>query len=108
MDLLNMDRKAQLLAFLEDTPNDPFLLYALALEYVKTEDEQAIALFERLMNEHPEYLATYYHFGKWKEKHGDKEAAMEVYREGIKKAKAAREQHTLAELQSALLELEYE
>ena len=102
-----MDRKSSLLAYLKESPHDPFLLYALALEYVKEEDTKAENLFNELLEKHPQYLATYYHFGKWKERKGLKDEAIALYQSGIEKAKQAKEQHTLAELQSALLELEY-
>jgi hypothetical protein len=43
-----MDRIAQLKAFLEKTPDDSFVQHALALEYIKRNDDAAAkGLFER-------------------------------------------------------------
>lgn len=104
-----MDRKAQLLAFLADSPNDEFLQYALAQEYIsEAEDAKAEEIFRKLIQQNPDYVATYYHLGKLQERKGEKEDAMEIYRNGIEIAKKTKEQHALSELQSALLELEYD
>jgi tetratricopeptide (TPR) repeat protein len=104
-----MDRLAQLNTFLKESPDDPFLLYAIAQEYIsKGEDDKAEINFKTLLDNHPNYIATYYHYGKLKERANRKEEAMELYRMGIDKAKSVKEQHSLSELQSALLELEYE
>jgi tetratricopeptide (TPR) repeat protein len=104
-----MNRKAQLLEFLKSSPKDDFLNYALAQEFIaEGNDTEAEVLFLQLLDWHPEYVATYYHLGKLLERKSDKEAAMEMYRKGIEIARRKREQHSLAELQSALLELEYE
>jgi len=104
-----MNRKAQLLEFLKSSPKDDFLNYALAQEFIaERNDAEAEKLFIQLLEWHPNYVATYYHMGKLLERRMEKEAAMEMYRKGIEVARAKREQHSLAELQSALLELEYE
>jgi tetratricopeptide (TPR) repeat protein len=104
-----MSRKDQLLEFLKTSPKDDFLNYALAQEYISEgNDVAAQDLFNSLLEWHPNYVATYYHLGKLLERQGLKEQAMEMYRKGMEKAREAREQHSLAELQSALLELEYD
>lgn len=104
-----MDRLSQLKAFLAEQPADPFLNYALAQEHISMGDDAgAREIFDRLLSGDPGYVATYYHYGKLLERASDKEAAMEMYRRGIAAAREAKEQHSLSELQSALLELEYE
>lgn len=104
-----MDRIAQLKKFLEDTPDDAFLIYALATEYISQgNDESAEVLFKQLLATTPDYIATYYHYGKLMERRSEKAEAMDLYRLGIEKAKLKKEQHALSELQSALLELEYD
>ena len=50
----------------------------------------------------PDYTATYYHLGKLFQKEGDKDKAEEIYTEGIRLTRLKREQHKLAELQTAL------
>ena len=104
-----MNRIEQLEIFLLETPNDAFLNYALATEYVSMgDDEKAEFIFRDLLEKNPDYVATYYHLGKLLERKQQKNEAMDIYRMGIEKAKATGEQHSLSELQSALLELEYE
>ena len=58
--MANNERIEQIKTFLKDTPNDPFLSYALATEYVSLgQDTSALKLFLMLVNEQPEYYATY-------------------------------------------------
>ncbi len=103
------NRINQILAFLVDTPNDPFLNYALAQEWWKAGDkENALIKYQWLVAEHPNYVATYYHLGKCLIDLGQKEAAMEVFDKGIGIARSLKEQHALSELQSAKLALEYD
>lgn len=102
-------RISQLLEFLKESPDDAFLNYALATEHVSSgEDAVAEEIFLKLLNQHPDYIATYYHLGKLLERKGQKNEAMDIYRKGIEKAKLTGERHSLSELQSALLELEYD
>jgi tetratricopeptide (TPR) repeat protein len=54
-----------------------------------------------LVNEHPDYVGTYYHLGKLHEKEGQKDAAIEVYQKGIAAARLKRDMHALSELQGA-------
>ena len=104
-----MDRIEQLNEFLKDSPNDPFLHYALAQEWNKLGDIQlALEKYEYLIKEHPNYVATYYHLGKLLQEKGEKENALEMYSQGIQVAQQVGEQHSLSELQSAKLELEFD
>ena len=104
-----MERIYQIKEFLKDSPNDAFLNYALAQEWIKLgELDQALTQFLKLVDQHPDYLATYYHLGKLYIKLGQKEQAMSIFEIGIEKSKKAGEQHTLSELQSAKLELEFD
>ncbi len=96
-------RLEQLLEFLKESPNDPFLKYAIAAEYDSSGNrEEAIQHFERLVAQHPDYVGTYYHLGKLYEKVSKPERAEAVYRSGIEIAKVARKHHALSELQGAL------
>lgn len=104
-----MSRKEQLLSFLKESPEDSFLNYALAQEFIgEGNDTEAEKIFISLLSNDPEYTATYYHMGKLLERKAQKDDAMDMYRKGIVMAKKKGEQHTLSELQSALLELEYD
>ena len=104
-----MSRIDQIRQFLQDSPNDSFLRYALAQELQKQGDiEAAKEAYLWLTENQPSYVATYYHLGKLLIALGEKEAALAWFNLGIEQAKAAKELHALSELQSAKLELEYE
>jgi tetratricopeptide (TPR) repeat protein len=95
-------RLAKLLEFLENDPNDSFILYALATEYNTLNDtEKAFMYYLKLVNDHPNYVGTYYHLGKLYEKEGEKEKAIEIYQKGMLAARAKRDMHSLSELQGA-------
>ncbi|MHB1922882.1 MAG: hypothetical protein ACYCOO_11675 [Chitinophagaceae bacterium] len=92
---------------LKTTPDDSFLTYALALEYLKlAKEKEAQILLERLAESDPGYLGTYYQLGKILEKRGELEEAKNIYLRGMGIARAGGELHTLQELQSAMEELE--
>lgn len=104
-----MDRISKLRSFLAENPQDDFLNYALAQEYIGLgDDAQAEAIFLNLLEWHPNYVATYYHLGKLLERKGNIEEAKQRYTQGIEIAKKANDRHSLSELQSAFLELEYD
>jgi len=104
-----MSRIDQIRQFLQDSPTDSFLRYALAQELQKKGDvEAAKEAYLWLTDNQPSYVATYYHLGKLLIAQGEKEAALAWFNLGIEHAKAAKELHALSELQSAKLELEYE
>ncbi|MDW8159144.1 MAG: hypothetical protein RML72_09775, partial [Bacteroidia bacterium] len=55
------DRIAKIKTFLAQTPDDPFLLHALAMEYLSVGDKtSAISYFEKNIALHPDYLGSYY------------------------------------------------
>lgn len=96
------ERLKQLLGFLEETPGDPFLLYAIAAEYAKMGDEgEALSRFVQLTVSHPGYVGTYYHLGKLYEKVSEPSKAIAVYEQGMEVAKNKRDRHALSELQAA-------
>ncbi|MEK0440093.1 MAG: hypothetical protein RLZZ504_1009 [Bacteroidota bacterium] len=72
-----MNRLEQLTAFLQDSPNDPFLHYATAQEYLKLGmADVALEKYLWLTENHPGYVATYFHLGKLLAERGEKEAAL--------------------------------
>ena len=102
------NRIAMLEEFVKDDPTDPFNFYALALEYQKTDSHKAIDIFNRLMQEHPAYLPTYYQLAKLYQSLEDKQRALDAYDKGIVVATAGREMKTLQELKSARQELVFD
>jgi tetratricopeptide (TPR) repeat protein len=101
------NRLEQLLRFYEEDPNDPFNIYGLALEYLKTDPPKSRKLFDTLLEMHPEYLPAYYHAARLYAT-TDRDAALEIYERGIQLAKKINDLKALRELQSAYQELAYE
>lgn len=102
------DRIEKLLTFLKDSPKDSFLNHALALEYIKANnDEQAKEVFERNLQIDENYVATYYHYAKLCERIADREKAIALYEKGMQVAKEAKDMHAYSELQSAYEDLVY-
>lgn len=98
---MNYSRLEQLIKFLEESPDDPFVLYALALEYKATNREQTTQLFNQLLENHPDYLATYYQAALNKEESGEKEEAISLYKAGMELARKQNDPSTLKELKAA-------
>lgn len=96
------DRLNQLYTFLADTPQDPFLHYAIASELMKLGREQeALEKFVQVIEEFPSYVGTYYHLGKLYEALGQVENAIVTYEKGMTVARSAGNRHALNELQAA-------
>jgi tetratricopeptide (TPR) repeat protein len=103
-----MNRIEQIKTFLESTPNDNFLLHALALEYIKLgNDVDAKPLFEQILTQSPDYVGSYYHLAKLLERLGNTTDAIACYEKGMEAAKTAKDQHSYNELQAAYEDLVY-
>ncbi|QXV64571.1 tetratricopeptide repeat protein [Mucilaginibacter sp. 21P] len=97
---MDTSRLEKLLAFIENEPNDEFLKYALATEYLRLNDTQkALAYYEDLVNNHANYTGTYYHLGKLYEALNRRDDAIAIYQKGIEVTRAKRDMHALSELQ---------
>jgi hypothetical protein len=103
-----MNRLEQLRQFAEDDPKDPFNLYALALEYLKSDSAEAERIFDRLLQEHELYLPTYYQAATLKEQKGNRSDALDILVKGIDIAKKQNEVKTQRELQGVYDELSWE
>lgn len=103
---MSSPRLQQLLTFLEKTPKEPFLLFAVAKEYEKLQQRQdALQYYQQLVTDSPDYVGTYYHLGKLQEQLDQPAAAWKTYTQGIRVAQQAGDQHSLSELAGARLEL---
>lgn len=103
-----MNRITQLSEFLKESPNDAFLTHAMALEFVKIQDdEQAKNWFYRNKLQNPSYVATYYHLGKLLERMGNEAEAITTYQTGMIEAQKADDNHAYSELRSVCEELLY-
>ena len=104
----NLKRIQVLLEFLAEEPDNPFNLYALALEYKNVGPEKAAPYFDRLLVEHKAYLPTYYHAAALFDELGEVNKAKDIYEAGIALAAQKRDQKTLSELKNAYLNFQFE
>ena len=103
---MEMNRLEKLLEFIKNEPNDEFLKYALATEYLRLNDaEKALSYYEDLVNNHPNYTGTYYHLGKLYEALDRKQDAINIYEKGMEITKQKRDNHAFAELQAVYREV---
>jgi len=101
-------RIEQIKTFLNETPEDAFLLYALATEYVAlSQDDKALQIYVKLVKEQPNYFATYYHLGKLYERIGEDDKAEAIYEKGLAITKELGEKHAHGELRGAYEELTF-
>lgn len=98
---MNYDRLQQLIRFVQEEPGDPFNVYALAMEFINGQPEQARPYFDRLLTDHPDYLPTYYHAAALYADLDERDRAAVLYEKGIELARAQNNARTLLELQRA-------
>lgn len=106
---METERLTQLFQFLSLDPTDAFTRYSIAYEYMGLEKyDKAEEHFGILVEEHPGYIGTYYHYGACLLELDKKEEAEAIFEKGMEIARAAREVHALAELQNAYNNMMYE
>ena len=103
---MNDARLETLRRLLEANPEDCFVHYGLAQELVKRgRAADALEEFLRVLAINPDYQAAYYHAGKTCETLGEKEQAVQLYRDGIEASRRTGDLHARSELAGALAEL---
>lgn len=94
-----VNRLEKLLEFIDNDPNDPFLKYALATEYLRLNNQgEALKFYIDLVQNHEDYVGTYYHLGKLYELRQEQESALKIYQKGMEVAKKIKDHHALSEL----------
>lgn len=102
-----MNRIKTLENYLKQTPEDPFLQYALALEYVSNGNTpEAIQLFSNLIKARPDYSATYYHYARLLAEAGAISEAVTTIKLGIEITQTEGNRHAENELRLLMDELE--
>jgi tetratricopeptide (TPR) repeat protein len=102
---MEISRLDKLLEFIKNEPNDEFLKYALATEYLRlNQADKALTYYEDLVNNHPNYTGTYYHLGKLYEALNRKQDAIDIYEKGMQLTKEKRDNHAFSELQAVYRE----
>ena len=98
---MEISRLDKLLEFIKNEPEDEFLKYALATEYLRlNQTDKALGYYEDLVTNHPNYVGTYYHLGKLYEALNRKPDAEATYQKGMKVAREKRDNHAFSELQA--------
>jgi len=98
---MNTDRIEQLEKFMIESPEDPFLIYALALEIQDMQPNKAKLLFDDLINRFPDYSATYYQAAALLISMGQQTEAKSVFEKGIEILTKQANIKALAELKNA-------
>lgn len=98
---MQVERLKILLEYLAEEPNDSFNIYAVAMEYMGKDKLMAKFYLEKLLEEHPDYIPTYYHAAAIYAALEDFEQAEQIYILGIEKAHQQRSMKAYDELKRA-------
>ncbi|MGA7521041.1 MAG: hypothetical protein WBW84_01075 [Acidobacteriaceae bacterium] len=102
-----MDKAASLKEILEQDPTNAFARYGLAMEYGgRGETAAALAEFDRLLVDHPEYTAGYFMAAQTLAKAGRDAEARQRLVDGIANARQTGNQHAQREMQAMLDDME--
>lgn len=102
-----MDKLEQLKQLQAETPNEPFLLFAIAKEYAnRSLWTESLVYFNQLAATDPDYVGMYLHWGRVWESLGDLPQAQHIYKNGIEIANRVGDFHAKAELMAAFQELQ--
>jgi tetratricopeptide (TPR) repeat protein len=105
--VLTSDRLTKLQAMLQRQPDDPFLLYGIAMEHKKLgQTDLALEYLGQTLAVDPAYCYAHYQTGQVREMTGDTEGARRAYHAGIEAANRAGDQHAKSELETALADME--
>ena len=104
---MNKERVELLKKFRDEDDNDPFPLYGLAMEYLHELPDEALALFNILLTQHPDYLPVYYTAAHFLLEQGNEDHAKELLRTGIELSIKQKNDKATRELRSALEQLEF-
>jgi tetratricopeptide (TPR) repeat protein len=98
-----INRIEKLTEMLNDNPTDCFVMFALGLENIKLQNnEAALNLFKKILITDENYSGVYYHLGKLYERLNDTANAEITYEKGLEICKKLKEQHNYNELRGAL------
>ncbi len=98
-----MTRRAKLEQMLEESPQDTFLNFGLAMELAKEgRIEDALAQFDRVIRIDPSYLTAYFQKGSTLVNAGRASDARAALSAGIAAARTLGDSHTESEMQGML------
>lgn len=93
---------------LQEQPDDPFLKYALAMEWLPTQPQEAGKMFKDLLENHADYLPTYFMAAQFYAEEEENKLAEDIYVQGIALAQQQNNLKTLAELKNAYQNWQFE
>ena len=100
-------RKQQIEDLLAADPNDAFLRYGLAMEYVSEGDDAgAVRCFRELLAAAPDYVPAYMQAGLALSRQGHTDEARAVWQQGTAAAQRQGDRHAAEEMQGFLAGLE--
>ncbi|NBO90960.1 MAG: tetratricopeptide repeat protein [Planctomycetia bacterium] len=101
-----MSRKDQIEELLQDDPENSFLRYGLAMEYVSVgDDAQAVFAFQEVIRRDADYVPAYLQAGRALIRMGRDDEAKEVLRQGISVAQKVGDAHAAGEMSGFLQSL---
>lgn len=104
----DLNRIDQVKKLLETSPNDVFLLYALAIEYHSMGDvNRAINSLNDVKQRFPDYLPTYYQLGLILSENDQDDEAVPILKEGMELAQKTNNHKTFLEIKSLLEEITF-
>ena len=99
-----MSRIKDLEDLLDANPDDPFIIYALAREHeAQFNTMQAVLMYEYLINNHPAYIASYYHYSKLLYEAGNRTQALALLKRGIEEGIKEKDLHSVGEMKSLIV-----
>ncbi|MFO0948235.1 MAG: tetratricopeptide repeat protein [Planctomycetota bacterium] len=100
------DRKAQIESLLAQSPNDTFLLYGLAMEYLKEGNAaEGIARLKHVADVNPNYPAAYFQLGQILSQQGETDEARDWLTRGVTVAQKIGDHHAAGEMEQFLMML---
>ena len=97
----NLDRLQLLIQFTKEEPENSFNWYALALEYINSDQDESAIIFDELLKSHPDYLPTYYTSAQFFAEQNQLGKAKGIFEKGIELAGRLKEEKASKELKNA-------
>jgi predicted Zn-dependent protease len=101
-----MSRREQLEELLKSDPDDVFLQYALALEFVSAGDaDEGLKRLANVNDQHPDYVAAYFQRGQVLAGQDRSDEAREILTRGVTVARQVGDAHAEGEMNEFLATL---
>ena len=98
-----MSRRQQLEELLKSDPDDVFLQYALAMEFVSAGDaDEGLARLAQVNDQHPKYVAAFFQRGQVLADQGKTDEARDILTRGVEVARQAGDTHAEREMSDFL------